>query len=79
MSALTTVKPKYVPTPADIENARQSAADRLTKAENELRKLEGTRQQFNRLTPGEWKRLQAARNIVRQDGWARKKNSETNN
>ena len=65
------------PTPADLAAkaaeraaAKAAAAARATAARAEERKLLGTRKQFGRLMPPELKRLDAARRILWQDGWA---------
>ena len=72
MSALqTTATPATTAVAAAARKAaRDAAVDRATKAAAEERKLLGTRRQFGGLMPTEQERLNAARRVLRQDGWA---------
>ena len=72
MSALqTTATPATLAAKeAERKAARMAAVDRATKAAAEERKLLGTRRQFGRLMAPEQERLDAARRVLRQDGWS---------
>lgn len=71
MSALVNATPATVASGvAKMRAAKAAAADRALRAAAEERKLLGTRHQFGRLMPPEQRRLEAARRVLRQDGWA---------
>ena len=72
MSALqTTATPATVAAKeAARKAARDAAAARAAAAAAEERKLLGTRRQFGRLMAPEQERLDAARRVLRQDGWS---------